>query len=84
MFSARKVNSTLSYTIVWSPCLSQHVKLAKMFESLVRADDRFEVLGDVIFGVVCFRLKVGHCAVSVNLYRQNIQTYDNFDTTHLK
>lgn len=36
----------------------QHVKLAKEFESLVRADDRFEICAEVIMGLVCFRLKV--------------------------
>ncbi|XP_070560020.1 LOW QUALITY PROTEIN: aromatic-L-amino-acid decarboxylase-like [Ptychodera flava] len=37
--------------------IRKHVKLAKKFESLVYTDDRFEVVGDVIFGLVCFRLK---------------------------
>ena len=34
------------------------MNLAKHFEKLVRQDSRFEVKGDVIFGLVCFRLKV--------------------------
>ncbi|XP_034237002.1 aromatic-L-amino-acid decarboxylase isoform X2 [Thrips palmi] len=33
------------------------VKLAKEFEEMVRADDRFEVVAEVICGLVCFRLK---------------------------
>ncbi len=36
----------------------QQVALAKEFESLVRADKRFEICADVIMGLVCFRLKV--------------------------
>lgn len=38
-------------------CLQQ-VALAKEFESLVRADKRFEICAEVIMGLVCFRLKV--------------------------
>ena len=36
----------------------KHVGLAKYFEKLVRADDRFEVIGEVLMGLVCFKLKV--------------------------
>lgn len=36
----------------------QHVGLAKEFEALVRADDRFQISADVVLGLVCFRLKV--------------------------
>lgn len=32
--------------------------LAKEFEALVRADNRFEVVGSVKLGLVCFRAKV--------------------------
>lgn len=38
--------------------LLQHVKLAKLFETYVKNDARFELLGDVKMGLVCFRLKV--------------------------
>ncbi|XP_015905623.3 tyrosine decarboxylase-like [Parasteatoda tepidariorum] len=34
-----------------------HIQLAKKFEELVRGDDRFEVMNDVNFGLVCFRFK---------------------------
>ncbi|KAI1283058.1 Tyrosine decarboxylase [Halotydeus destructor] len=34
-----------------------HCKLAKKFEKLITADQRFEVLNQVILGLVCFRLK---------------------------
>ncbi|XP_048760372.1 aromatic-L-amino-acid decarboxylase-like [Ostrea edulis] len=34
-----------------------HVKLAKLFETYVKNDARFELLGDVKMGLVCFRLK---------------------------
>lgn len=31
--------------------------MAKYFESLIKHDDRFEIVGKVILGLVCFRLK---------------------------
>ncbi|XP_061197521.1 aromatic-L-amino-acid decarboxylase-like [Saccostrea echinata] len=34
-----------------------HVKLAKLFETFVKNDARFEILGKVAMGLVCFRLK---------------------------
>lgn len=41
--------------------LQEHIRrgctLAKQFEVLCRADDRFEIVGNVRLGVVCFRLK---------------------------
>uniref|UniRef100_A0A0N5BLY7 Aromatic-L-amino-acid decarboxylase n=2 Tax=Strongyloides papillosus TaxID=174720 RepID=A0A0N5BLY7_STREA len=37
--------------------IREHVRLAKKFESLLRNDDRFEIIGEVILGLVCFRLK---------------------------
>uniref|UniRef100_A0A914GUS3 Aromatic-L-amino-acid decarboxylase n=1 Tax=Globodera rostochiensis TaxID=31243 RepID=A0A914GUS3_GLORO len=37
--------------------IRQHVRLAKYFESLMRADQLFEIVGDVIMGLVCFRMK---------------------------
>ncbi|KAB7496300.1 Aromatic-L-amino-acid decarboxylase [Armadillidium nasatum] len=33
------------------------IALAKEFESYVRKDERFEIFGEVILGLVCFRLK---------------------------
>lgn len=36
--------------------IRNHIKLAKYFESLVKKDNRFEVLNDVRLGLVCFRL----------------------------
>lgn len=35
----------------------KHVRLAKLFEKLVLEDGRFEILGRVAMGLVCFRLK---------------------------
>ncbi|XP_016362411.1 aromatic-L-amino-acid decarboxylase-like [Sinocyclocheilus anshuiensis] len=37
--------------------IRKHVGLAKDFESLVRADQRFEISADVVLGLVCFKLK---------------------------
>ncbi|GFR65099.1 aromatic-L-amino-acid decarboxylase [Elysia marginata] len=37
--------------------IRKDVSLAKHFESLVRADSRFEIVAEVVLGLVCFRLK---------------------------
>lgn len=37
--------------------IRNHVRLAKKFEGLLRADDTFEIIGDVHVALVCFRLK---------------------------
>ncbi|CAD5209481.1 unnamed protein product [Bursaphelenchus okinawaensis] len=37
--------------------IRNHVRLAKKFEALLRADDMFEIIGDVHVALVCFRLK---------------------------
>uniref|UniRef100_A0A672M329 Aromatic-L-amino-acid decarboxylase n=1 Tax=Sinocyclocheilus grahami TaxID=75366 RepID=A0A672M329_SINGR len=37
--------------------IRKHVGLAKEFETLVRADQRFEISADVVLGLVCFRFK---------------------------
>lgn len=37
--------------------IRSHVRLAKKFESLLLADDLFEIVGDVLMGLVCFRLR---------------------------
>jgi glutamate/tyrosine decarboxylase-like PLP-dependent enzyme len=36
----------------------KHVDLAKEFEKLINQDERFEIIGEVTMGLVCFRLKV--------------------------
>ena len=37
--------------------IRNQVRQAKLFEEMVRADDRFEVVNDVLLSLVCFRLK---------------------------
>ena len=38
--------------------IRKHVALAHEFEELVRQDNRFEIVTEVVMGLVCFRLKV--------------------------
>ncbi|CAF0987106.1 unnamed protein product [Rotaria sp. Silwood1] len=37
--------------------IREHCRLAKVFASLISKDSRFETIGDVTLGLVCFRLK---------------------------
>ncbi|CAF4496822.1 unnamed protein product [Rotaria socialis] len=37
--------------------IREHCRLAKVFALLISADSRFEIIGDVTLGLVCFRLK---------------------------
>ncbi|KHJ77892.1 hypothetical protein OESDEN_22488 [Oesophagostomum dentatum] len=37
--------------------IREHVRLAKKMEALLRADQVFEIIGDVIMGLVCFRMR---------------------------
>ncbi|CAF1251766.1 unnamed protein product [Rotaria sordida] len=37
--------------------IREHCRLAKVFASLISMDNRFETIGDVTLGLVCFRLK---------------------------
>ncbi|GLD72117.1 aromatic-L-amino-acid decarboxylase [Lates japonicus] len=50
-------NGKLKSSQNWWHTSEQQVALAKEFESLVRADKRFEICAEVILGLVCFRLK---------------------------
>ncbi|RTG85982.1 aromatic-L-amino-acid/L-tryptophan decarboxylase [Schistosoma bovis] len=36
----------------------RHIQLAHYFEKLIQADDRFEIVADVLMGLVCFRIKL--------------------------
>jgi glutamate/tyrosine decarboxylase-like PLP-dependent enzyme len=38
--------------------LKKQINLAKYFEKLVNSDERFEIIYEVMMGLVCFRLKV--------------------------
>ena len=38
--------------------IREHVRLAKKMEGLIRAEPVFEIVGDVLMGLVCFRMKV--------------------------
>jgi aromatic-L-amino-acid decarboxylase len=39
--------------------IREHIRLGKLFASLVESDPRFEVVAPVSFSTVCFRLKSG-------------------------
>ncbi|XP_014204954.1 aromatic-L-amino-acid decarboxylase [Copidosoma floridanum] len=49
--------------------IRNHVALAHQFESLVLSDSRFEVVEDVVLGLVCFRLK-GSNEINDNLLKR--------------
>ncbi|KAL8596760.1 hypothetical protein ACOMHN_053856 [Nucella lapillus] len=49
--------------------IRQPVKMAHEFEGLVRSDVRFEIVADVVMGLVCFRLK-GSNQLSENLLKK--------------
>jgi hypothetical protein len=38
--------------------IRSHIAQAHEFEAMVRSDSRFEIIGEVLMGLVCFRLKV--------------------------
>jgi len=53
--------------------LQEHIRrqiaLAHEFEDLVRDDERFEMVAEVIMGLVCFRLKVRMSYLACKLSR---------------
>lgn len=49
--------------------IRKHIRLAQLFEKLVREDDRFIVENKVNFGIVCFRLK-GRNILNVKLLKK--------------
>lgn len=40
--------------------IRKQINLAHEFENLVKKDERFEIIGEVTMGLVCFRLKVSN------------------------
>jgi aromatic-L-amino-acid/L-tryptophan decarboxylase len=51
--------------------IREHIRLAKLFASLVESDSRFEIVAPVLFSTVCFRLKVGDAENQALLDRVN-------------
>ncbi|HEX8877354.1 MAG TPA: pyridoxal-dependent decarboxylase [Phycisphaerales bacterium] len=51
--------------------IREHVRLAALFEELVRSDDRFEIVAPRTANLVCFRLKAGDDATKKLLDRLN-------------
>lgn len=45
--------------------LQHHLRLAKLFQSLVEADARFEITAPPRFGLICFALKVRLCEAAL-------------------
>ena len=67
-----KVNLLFYTNTILYKFIIQHVELAKYFEALVLKDDRFEIVGEVTLGLVCFRLK-GSNEQNENLLKQITQ-----------
>ncbi|KAM3179337.1 hypothetical protein ACTXT7_000815 [Hymenolepis weldensis] len=36
---------------------TMHIRMAKYLESLIKSDARFDIIGEVTMGLVCFRIK---------------------------
>lgn len=53
----------------------QQVGLAKEFESLVRADKRFEICAPVVMGLVCFRLKVSTHSLHFSIFQSHLSFF---------
>jgi aromatic-L-amino-acid decarboxylase len=51
--------------------IREHIRLAKLFASLVESDSRFEVVAPVLFSTVCFRLKGSDLENQVMIDRVN-------------
>jgi aromatic-L-amino-acid/L-tryptophan decarboxylase len=51
--------------------IREHIRLAKLFASLVESDSRFEIVAPVVFSTVCFRLKAGDAENQALLDRVN-------------
>ena len=53
--------------------LEHHLRLAKLFQGFVEADDRFEIMAPPRFGLICFALKVeNHSQIQLHLISQVI------------
>lgn len=62
--------------------LLQQVGLAKEFESLVRADKRFEICAPVVMGLVCFRLKVSAHSLHFSMFHSPSRFVSDPITSH--
>ena len=51
--------------------IREHIRLAKLFEDLVRSDARYEIVAPVLFSTVCFRLKAGDAETQAMIDRVN-------------
>ena len=51
--------------------IREHIRLARMFVSLVEKDSRFEVVAPALFSTVCFRLKAGDAENQAMMDRVN-------------
>ncbi|XP_078284087.1 aromatic-L-amino-acid decarboxylase-like isoform X3 [Rhinoraja longicauda] len=58
--------------------IRRHVALAHEFEILVRQDEQFEIIGDVVLGLACFRMKGSN-----NLNERLIKEITNMGRIHI-
>mmetsp|Transcript_2039 Transcript_2039/g.13171 ORF Transcript_2039/g.13171 Transcript_2039/m.13171 type:complete len:510 (-) Transcript_2039:2125-3654(-) len=57
--------------------IRKHVALAELFESYVRADERFEIAAETRFGLVCFRLCADGAEITNHLNKQLLEALNS-------